>query len=114
MKISKKLKIRKKIRAKISGTPSRPRINVFRSNKHIYAQVIDDVARETLASASTELIKKDKKMTKVEESKAVGVLLANRMKAKNIETAVFDRGYYLYKGRVKSLCEGLRETGIII
>jgi large subunit ribosomal protein L18 len=101
-----------RVRGKISGTAERPRLNVFRSNKNIYAQLIDDVAGVTLASASTldkELTAAD---TKVEQAQQVGELVAKRAKDKGIEDVVFDRGGYLYHGRVQALAEAARENGL--
>lgn len=101
-----------RVRGKISGTAERPRLNIFRSNKNIYAQVIDDVAGVTLASAST--IDKELKATgsKVEQAKQVGALVADRAKKKKINEVVFDRGGYLYHGRVQALAEAARENGL--
>ena len=107
-----RLKRHKRVRAKISGTPEMPRLNVFRSEANIYAQVIDDVNGVTLASASS----LDKAIEgyggNIAAATAVGKLVAERAKAKGIETVVFDRGGYLYPGRVKSLAEGAREGGM--
>lgn len=112
-----KNKVRRKrhgrIRNKLSGTAERPRLNVYRSNKHIYAQVINDLDQVTLASAST----KDPEFTldsgaNVDAAKAVGELVAKRAKEKGVETVVFDRGGYLYHGRVKALAEAARENGL--
>jgi len=100
-----------RVRNKISGTAECPRLNVFRSNTNIYAQLIDDVAGVTLASASS----KDsaiEKGTKVEQSTAVGKLIAERAVAKGYKAVVFDRGGYLYHGRVKALADGARENGL--
>lgn len=117
MKNVQALRRKKRIRAKISGTAERPRIAVYRSNKFIYAQAIDDVKRETLAAFSTAQLKKnatDEKIAKVGAAQKVGEQLAELLKEKKIAVAVFDRGYYLYKGRVRALCEGLRSKGIQI
>ena len=102
----------KRIRGKISGTPERPRLSVFRSEKHIYAQIIDDVSGKTLVSASS--LEKDFACegTKTDAAKQVGVTVAERAKAKGIENVVFDRGGYVYHGRVKALAEGAREGGL--
>ncbi|MBS4762399.1 50S ribosomal protein L18 [Carnobacteriaceae bacterium zg-ZUI252] len=100
-----------RVRSKISGTAECPRLNVFRSNKHIYAQLIDDVAGVTLASAST-LDKEVSKATKSEQAAIVGKLVAERAAAKNYKKVVFDRGGYLYHGRVKALAEAARENGL--
>ena len=101
-----------RVRGKISGTPERPRLNVFRSNANIYAQIIDDVNGVTLASAST--LEKDFACegTKSEAAKQVGLNVAERAKAKGIDTVVFDRGGYVYHGRVQALAEGAREGGL--
>ncbi|KGG81018.1 50S ribosomal protein L18 [Caloranaerobacter azorensis] len=104
-----------RVRNKVHGTPERPRLNVFRSAKHIYAQVIDDVAGNTLVAASTldKEIKESVKYTgNKEAARLVGKLVAQRALEKGIETVVFDRGGYLYHGRVKELAEGAREAGL--
>ena len=101
-----------RVRAKIAGTPERPRLNVFRSNANIYAQIIDDVNGTTLVSAST-LDKEFEGATgNKEAARKVGKLIAERAKAKGIDTVVFDRGGYLYHGRVAELAEGAREAGL--
>ena len=102
----------KRVRGKVSGTPERPRLNVFRSETNIYAQVIDDTTGKTLVSASS--LEKDFSCdgTKTDAAKKVGELVAERAKAKGIEAVVFDRGGYLYHGRVKALAEGAREGGL--
>ena len=101
-----------RVRKKISGTPEMPRLCVYRSLNHIYAQVIDDVAGVTLVSASTA----EKDFTEYggnkEAAKKIGLLVAERCKAKGIENVVFDRGGYVYHGRVKELAEGAREGGL--
>ncbi|KYD20705.1 MAG: 50S ribosomal protein L18 [Caldibacillus debilis] len=102
-----------RIRAKISGTPERPRLNVFRSNQHIYAQLIDDTKGVTLASASTLEKDLDLESTKnIEAAKKVGELIAKRALEKGYKKVVFDRGGYLYHGRVKALAEAAREAGL--
>jgi large subunit ribosomal protein L18 len=106
-------KLRWRIRTTVSGTAQKPRLSVFRSNKDIYAQLIDDTAGNTLAAASS----REKDIfsaggTKVDKSARVGKLLAERAKAAGIEACVFDRGGYLYHGRVKSLADGAREGGL--
>ena len=107
-----RLKRHKRVRAKISGTAQCPRLNVFRSLQHIYAQLIDDEAGVTLVSASTT----EKDFTQYggnkEAANAVGKLLAERAKEKNITDVVFDRGGYVYQGRVAALAEGAREGGL--
>jgi len=102
----------KRVRAVISGTPERPRLCVFRSAQHIYAQVIDDVAGKTIASAST--VEKDFTAYggNKDAAKKVGLLIAERAKAAGVETIVFDRGGYIYHGRVQALAEGAREGGL--
>jgi len=112
-----KNKARKKrhlrIRNRIAGTALRPRLNVFRSSKHIYAQLIDDATGVTLVSASS--MDKDLGLTSgsnIEAATAVGTLIANRAKEKGLEEIVFDRGGYLYHGRVKALAEAAREAGL--
>ncbi|MDN5389600.1 50S ribosomal protein L18 [Bacillus sp. LB7] len=108
-----RLKRHGRVRAKLSGTPERPRLNVFRSNKHIYAQVIDDVNGVTLVSAST--LDKDFNAENVSDTSAaakVGELVAKRASEKGITNVVFDRGGYLYHGRVKALADAAREAGL--
>lgn len=103
------------IRNKVVGTPERPRLNIFKSSKHIYAQVIDDATGTTLASASTidkELIEQVAELTKSEAAKLVGKTVGERAKNKGINTVVFDRGGYLYHGRVQLLADGARESGL--
>ena len=107
-----RLKRHKRVRAKISGTPEMPRLNVFRSEANIYAQVIDDVNGVTLASASSLDKAIEGYRGNIAAATAVGKLVAERAKAKGIETVVFDRGGYLYHGRVKALAEGAREGGL--
>jgi large subunit ribosomal protein L18 len=106
-----RLRIRKSIRKKISGTSGKPRLAVFRSNKEIYAQLIDDNNGFTLVSASSKELK-DSKGTKVEISKTVGQKLAEKALSNGISEVNFDRGGYLYHGRVKALAEGAREAGL--
>lgn len=104
-----------RVRIKVSGTAEAPRLAVYRSEKHIYAQLIDDVARVTLCAASTvekDVIAKIADMTKSEAAKVVGTTLAERALAKGIKTVVFDRGGYVYTGRVASLADGAREAGL--
>ncbi len=107
-----RLKRHKKVRGKISGTTSRPRMNVFRSNSNIYAQIIDDTKGATLVSASS----LDKEVEgfggNKEVAKKVGQLIAKRALEKDIESVVFDRGGYIFHGRVKELADGAREGGL--
>lgn len=113
-KAQRRQKIKYRIRRRISGeSAARPRLSVFRSNSEIYVQLIDDVNAITLASASSK--EKDivaQKVNKTEKSKLVGQALANKAIALGIETCVFDRGGYLYHGRVKAVAEGAREGGL--
>ena len=101
-----------RVRGKISGTPECPRLNVFRSNANIYAQLIDDVNGVTLAAASTLEKEFEGATGNCEAAKKVGLALAERAKAKGIEEVVFDRGGYVYHGRVAALAEGAREGGL--
>ncbi|OGH23561.1 MAG: 50S ribosomal protein L18 [Candidatus Levybacteria bacterium RIFCSPLOWO2_01_FULL_38_13] len=105
----KKLRRKIRIRSKIQGTRERPRLSVFRSNKYIYAQLIDDEKGETIVGISG---KADKKGSKVEKSNDLGLSLAKLALSKKIKTAVFDRGSYAYHGRVKAVAEGAREGGL--
>ncbi len=111
---NKKRQIRQfKVRNKISGTPESPRLNVYRSNNHIYAQIIDDFAGKTLASAST--LDKDLNLSSTgnkEAAREVGKSVAKKASDKGIEKVVFDRAGYLYHGRVKELADGAREGGL--
>jgi len=109
---NKRQKIQHRIRKHLKGTTSRPRLNVFRSNKEIYAQVIDDLNGHTLAAASSREDGIGSEGTKREQAKKVGKLIGDRAKSLNIESVVFDRAGYLYHGRVKSLAEGAREAGL--
>lgn len=104
-------KIKKRVRKVVLGTPERPRLSVFRSNKGMYAQLIDDVAGVTLASCSYKAIGADK-VNKTEQAKMVGSKLAEIAKEKGIEFVKFDRNGYLYHGRVKSLADAAREGGL--
>jgi large subunit ribosomal protein L18 len=114
-KNQKRLNRHLRIRNKIAGTPERPRLNIYRSSKHIYAQVIDDATGITLASASTqekELRDQAAELTKTEAAKLVGKTIGERAKEKGVNTVVFDRGGYLYHGRIKLLADGARESGL--
>ncbi|ACM23185.1 MULTISPECIES: 50S ribosomal protein L18 [Thermotoga] len=105
----------RRVRKKVFGTPERPRLCVFRSNKHIYAQIIDDTIGHTLVSASTldpELREKLQKTWNIEAAKEVGLLIGKRAIEKGIKKVVFDRGGYKYHGRVKALADGAREAGL--
>ncbi|MSQ23209.1 MAG: 50S ribosomal protein L18 [Chloroflexi bacterium] len=101
-----------RIRKRVAGSGERPRLCVFRSLTHIYAQVIDDVAGRTLVAASTAEREKKVSGTKSDQAKAVGLVIAERAKAAGITQVVFDRGGYLYHGRVQRLAEGAREGGL--
>jgi len=111
-KIKKARKARRalRIRNKIQSVSTAPRLTVFRSNKHIYAQVIDDIKGKTLVSVSEKEV--DVKNTKTEKAKVVGMKLAEKAKAIKIKNVVFDKGAYKYHGRVKALAEGAREGGL--
>ena len=108
-KIERRIKIKFRIRKKIVGTAERPRLSVFRSNKQIYAQVINDLTGTTLASASSLGLEK---MPKQEQATKVGELIAEKAKAAGVEAVVFDRNGYLYHGRVKQLADGARNGGL--
>jgi large subunit ribosomal protein L18 len=108
-----RLKRRRRVRAKITGTAERPRISVFRSNRGIQAQLVDDLAGRTLASVSwteSDL----RALKKMEQAEQAGKALAERAKAAGVEAAVFDRGGYRYHGRVKAFAEGVREGGLTV
>jgi large subunit ribosomal protein L18 len=113
-KVTARKKRVQRIRVKIFGTTERPRMSVYRSNRHIYVQIIDDMQRRTLVAMSTE----DKNFErtdlkgKCEQAKKIGLLIAEKAKTVGIEKVVFDRGGYIYHGRVKALSEGAREGGL--
>ncbi len=117
-KLTRRERIRKKhlrVRKKVFGTSERPRLSVYKSLKHIYAQIIDDTKGVTLVSASTldkELRGKLSELTKTEEAREVGRLIAKRALEKGIKMVVFDRGGFIYHGRIKALAEGAREGGL--
>ena len=110
-KESRRLKIRKSIRSKISGTKERPRISVFRSNKSIYSQIIDDINGHTLVSSSSSDVKMFGK-NNLESCNKVGLNLAEKAKKKGIKSVLFDRSGYRYHGRIKSFADGAREGGL--
>lgn len=110
IKTEKRARLHKKIRSRVSGTAERPRLAVFRSNRYMYAQLIDDVRGVTLASASD--LSLDDKMNKVERAKTVGKKLAESAKKENISSVVFDRGGFSYRGRVQALADAAREAGL--
>ncbi|MDR1065990.1 MAG: 50S ribosomal protein L18 [Clostridiales bacterium] len=110
-----RVKRHRRMRGRLSGSPERPRLAVFRSNKHIYAQVIDDAAGVTIAAAST--MEKDirsalKSSSDVEAAKAVGAAIARKAAEKGVSIVVFDRGGHIYHGRVKALADAARQTGL--
>ena len=107
-----RLKRHRRVRGKISGTPERPRLNVFRSGTNIYAQIIDDVAGKTLVAASALEKGFEGAGSNCESAKKVGQMVAERAKAAGITNVVFDRGGYVYHGRVAALAEGAREGGL--
>jgi len=113
-KIRLRAKRHRRVRAKVSGTAQRPRLNVFRSVNHIYAQVIDDDAGNTLAAASSldASLRNGSKGGNIQGAKEVGALIAQRAKDKGITRVVFDRGGYLYHGRIKNLADAAREAGL--
>ena len=110
-KQERRARVKKGIRKKVSGTVTRPRLTVFRSSRHIYAQLIDDLAGKTLASASSH-IDGVTGASPIAVGKAVGLKLAENAKAEGIDAAIFDRNGYRYHGRVKALAEGAREGGL--
>jgi len=110
-----RVRIHRRIRKTLSGSTARPRLSVYRSNKHIYAQIIDDARGTTLTAASSRDADANKDLKNggnVTAAKAVGKLVAQRAKAKGIEAVLFDRGGYLYHGRIKALAEAAREAGL--
>ncbi len=108
-----RLRRKVRIRKKISGTPEKPRLVVFRSNTHIYAQVVDDLTGSTIASSSTQALSQGKELKCNRESAAmVGKDIAAKVKEKNIERVVFDRNGYIYHGKIKALADGAREAGL--
>ena len=111
-KTERRQRIKNRIRKIVSGTSARPRLSVFRSNKEIYAQIIDDVTGVTIAAASSRDKGIDAKGTKSEVAALVGKAVAEKALKSGVETISFDRGGYLYHGRVKSLAEGAREAGL--
>lgn len=110
-KSNKRRRIHLRIRKNIKGTSGRPRLSVFRSNRAIYCQLIDDLSGHTIAAAST-MDSDSLSGTKIEQAKVVGKLIAEKAKAENISNVVFDRAGYLYHGRVKALADGAREGGL--
>ena len=111
-KVLRRAKIKRRIRKKVFGTSSIPRLSVFRSNKQIYAQIIDDVSGKTLASSGSLKNKEAQKGNKTSQAEIVGKLIAERAKESGVEKVIFDRNGYLYHGRVKSLAESARKEGL--
>jgi len=111
--LEKKEKRKKRVRGKIKGTSQRPRLSVFRSNKIIYAQIIDDDKKDTMLGVSEKNVEKKISGSKTERAKFLGLFLAKKAIAKKIKAVVFDRGSYKYHGRVKALAEGAREGGLV-
>lgn len=111
-KENRRLRIKRRIRKVVSGTAERPRLSVFRSNKQIYAQIIDDVNGKTLAAASSLKDSSAQNLPGSEQAKLVGKKIAEKALAAGVKAVVFDRGGYLYHGRVKSLAEAAREGGL--
>ena len=109
-KVNKRKRIHLRIRKKLAGSATKPRLSVFRSNKQIYCQLIDDLNGHTLTAASSTEVEAGE--NKCDTAKKVGKLIANKAKEANIENVLFDRGGYLYHGRIKALAEGAREGGL--
>ena len=112
LKSNRRARIKKRIRKNISGTSTRPRLSVFRSNKQIYAQVIDDVKGVTITSASSHVKDSAQKVNKTDQAKLIGKEIAENASKVGIKEVVFDRNGYLYHGRVKALAESARENGL--
>ena len=111
-KLKSRLKKRVRIRKKVFGTPERPRLAVFRSNSHIYAQIVDDTTGTTIAAASTMTVKSEKSKGSKDTASKIGAEIAKLAQAKKISNVVFDRSGYLYHGRVKALADAAREAGL--
>jgi large subunit ribosomal protein L18 len=111
-RIARRQKIKQRVRKNVHGTPTRPRLTIYRSNVGMYAQIIDDEAGRTLVSVSSLKDKKANGVPKLEQAKQVGKAIAEKAKAAGIEKVVFDRNGYLYHGRVKALAEAAREAGL--
>ena len=109
-KVTKRLKNRARIRKKVDGSVERPRLSVYRSGRHVYAQIIDDSTGKTLAAYST--LEGDLKAKNIETAKQVGAELAKRAIGKNIKSVVFDRSGYVFHGRIKAVADGAREAGL--
>lgn len=111
-KIARRAKIKRRIRRRVSGNAEIPRLTVYRSNKQIYAQIVDDLKGITLVSASSQMMKETEKLPKIEQAAAVGKLIAEKAIKAGVKKVVFDRNGYLYHGRVKSLADSAREGGL--
>jgi large subunit ribosomal protein L18 len=111
-KIARRAKIKRRIRKRVSGNADIPRLTVYRSNKQIYAQIVDDLKGITLVSASSQMMKETEKLPKIEQAAAVGKLIAEKALKAGVNQVVFDRNGYLYHGRVKSLADSAREGGL--
>lgn len=112
IKAQRRTQRKRRVRAKIIGTSVRPRFSVFRSNIHIYGQIIDDAKGQTLASCSDIVIKKEAKQNKIQVAEMVGEELAKKALTKKIKTVIFDRNGFKYHGRVKALADGARKGGL--
>ena len=111
-KNERRIRIKRRIRKKLAGTASNPRLSVYRSNKQIYAQIINDIDNKTIVAASSKELAVEDYKTKIEQAAKVGELVAKKATEAGIETVVFDRNGYLYHGRVKSLADGARNGGL--
>ena len=111
-KMARRAKIKRRIRKRVSGDADIPRLTVYRSNKQIYAQIVDDLKGITLVSASSQMMKETEKLPKIEQAAAVGKLIAEKALKAGVNQVVFDRNGYLYHGRVKSLADSAREGGL--
>jgi len=111
-KLEKRIRIKRRIRKRVFGTAQKPRLSVFRSNRQMYAQMIDDVTGKTLVSASSLKNEAAQNITKIEQAKLVGAEIAEKAMSAGIETCVFDRNGFLYHGRVLALAEAAREKGL--
>lgn len=111
-KLARRAKIKRRIRKNVNGTSEIPRLTVYRSNKQIYAQIIDDAKGVTLASASSQGVKECENVNKVEQASVVGKLIAEKATKVGVDKVVFDRNGYLYHGRIKSLADAAREGGL--
>ncbi|PIR80031.1 MAG: 50S ribosomal protein L18 [Candidatus Levybacteria bacterium CG10_big_fil_rev_8_21_14_0_10_35_13] len=112
MKNNQKISRQKRVRIKTKGTSEKPRLSVYRSNKYIYAQVIDDEKQKTIAGASQRELSEKEKTKKIDKARQLGLLIAKKALSKKISNVVFDRGSYKYHGRIKAVAEGAREGGL--